>query len=201
MEFAERLIQENLNVLWGCNSRIDLLDEEFMKKLYKAGLREMHIGVESGSQRVLDEIYNKDIKLERVPPMITLAEKIGIHCLCFFMLGAPGETKEEIKQTIRFARSLDATEITATLSTPLPGTYMHEAVKDKFKITNKFSDFDYYQNRAFEDPSLSFKELKKLQKKMLISFYTNHKRWPYIARHFKSINGIKKMYNKIIRFS
>src|SRR3989338_10373054 len=65
-------------------------------------------------KRVIDEIYHKDIKLEGIPEKIALAEKIGIHCLCFFMLGAPGETREEIEKTIKFAASLDATEITAT---------------------------------------------------------------------------------------
>ncbi len=201
VEFADRLIAEDLNILWGCNSRINLLDEELLKKLHKAGLHEMHIGVESGSQRVLDEIYQKDIKLETVAPMISIAEKIGVHCLCFFMLGAPGETEEEIEETIRYARSLDATEITATISTPLPETHMYEKTKDAYNVTNNFEEFDYYKNQAFDNPDINFKRLKFLQKKLLISFYTHPKRWPYIARHFTSVNGIKKMINKVKRFS
>jgi len=161
----------------------------------------MHIGVETGSQRVADEIYNKGIDLSKVPVNIKNAEEIGIRCLCFFMIGAPGETKEEINQTIKFARSLDATEITATIATPLPGTYLHESASKKFKITSDFSNFDYYKNRAFEDPSMSFKQLKWLQKKLLFSFYTHPKRWPYIIKHVVSPRGWKKMILKIARFT
>lgn len=200
-EFCKRLKDEKIEVLWGCNSRIDILDEEIMRVMHDAGLRVMHIGVESGSQRVLDEIYHKDIKLDYVPDKISLAEQIGIHCLCFFMMGAPGETKEEIEQTIKFATSLKCTEITATIATPLPGTYMYESIKDKYKIIDDFSEFDYYKNSAFENPDVSFDELKWLQKKMLIKFYTHPKRWGYIARHFTSINGMKKMLAKVGRFT
>lgn len=201
-EFCKRLVEEKLDdVLWGCNSRIDIVDEEIMRVMHKAGLRVMHIGIESGSQRVLDEIYHKDINLEYVPERIRIAEKIGIHCLCFFMVGGPGETKEEIEKTIKFATSLDATEITATIATPLPGTYLYEAIKGKFKVIDDFSQFDYYKNSAFENPEVSFRQLKWLQKKLLLRFYTHPKRWGYIARHFTSLNGLSKMLNKIARFT
>ena len=144
-EFCEKLKEEKIDILWGINSRIDLLDEEITQKMYDSGLRVMHIGVETGSQRVADEIYHKDIQLSQVPPKVKMAEKIGVHCLCFFMLGAPGETKEEINETIKFARSLNATEITATLSTPLPGTHMYDDVKGKYGNHNKFFRFRLLQ--------------------------------------------------------
>jgi len=200
MEFSQGLIDENIKILWGMNTRVDMLDEELMRKMHKAGLRVMHIGIESGSQRVLDEIYNKGIDLSKVPSTITKAKKIGIYCLCFFMIGAPGETKKEIEQTIRFAASLDASEATATIATPLPGTYLYERTKDKYKLTSDFSNFDYYKNRAFEDPTLSLRELKWLQKKLLFKFYTHPKRWHYIMRHLISIKGWRTMYLKIMRF-
>ncbi|MBI2670909.1 cobalamin B12-binding domain-containing protein [Candidatus Woesearchaeota archaeon] len=199
-QFCKKMVEEKLGLLWGCNSRIDLIDEEIMTIMYQAGLRVMHIGLESGSQRVLDEIYHKDIKLEGIREKIVLAEEIGIHCLCFFMLGAPGETKEEIEKTIKFAVSLNATEITATIATPLPGTYLYDAIKDKYKITDDFSKFDYYKNLAYENPDISFKELKWLQKKLLLKFYTHPKRWSYIGKHLVSFSGYEKMFKKIMRF-
>lgn len=201
MAFSQRLIDEKVDILWGINSRIDLLDQELMKKMHEAGLRIMHIGIETGSQRVADEIYHKDIDLSKVPSLVNQAEKIGIRCLCFFMLGAPGETKEEIEQTIKFARSLDATEITATIATPLPGTHMYEEIKDKYNITKDFSQFDYYKQLAYENPSLSLKEIKKLQKKLLFTFYIHPKRWKYIAKHLISPKGVKKMFLKVTRFT
>jgi radical SAM superfamily enzyme YgiQ (UPF0313 family) len=200
MDFCKALERENLELLWGINSRVDLLDEELLRVMYKAGLRVMHLGVETGSQRVSDEIYNKGIDLSKVPKTIETAEKIGISCLCFFMIGAPGETIKEINQTIKFARSLNCSEITATIATPLPGTYLYEKTKTNYAVTDDFSNFDYYKNSAFKNPDVSFKRLKYLQKKLLFRFYTHPKRFPYILKHLTSISGIKKMFLKIKRF-
>ena len=116
------------------------------------------------------------------------------------MLGAPGETEKEIEKTIIFAASLDATEATATIATPLPGTYLHERTKKNYEVTNDFSDFDYYKNRAFKDPKLSLKKLKWFQKKLLFKFYLHPKRWSYIVKHLFSIKGWRTMYLKIMRF-
>jgi anaerobic magnesium-protoporphyrin IX monomethyl ester cyclase len=196
-EFCNKLHEENLDILWGVNSRIDTTDEEQLRLMHAAGLRTIHVGVETGSQRVADEIYNKRIDLSTVPGLVSTAEKVGVHILCYFMMGAPGETEAEIEETIRFARSLDATEITATIATPLPETYMYESVKDLYELTN---NYDYYQNTVFKDPTVPFKRLKYLQKKLLFQFYTHPKRWSYIGKHISSPKGIKKMVLKIKRF-
>ena len=195
--FCKRLVDEELEMQWGINSRIGLLNEEEMRMMYAAGLRIMHVGVETGSQRVADEIYHKDIDLSKVHGDVAMAEKVGIRCLCYIMLGAPGETKEEILQTIKFAKSLDATEITATITTPLPETHLYESMKGKYKLTE---NYDYYKNRIFEDENISFSELKFLQKRLLFEFYTHPKRWGYVAKHLTSVQGLHKMYLKVMRF-
>ncbi|MFC2135781.1 B12-binding domain-containing radical SAM protein [Bacteroidota bacterium] len=200
MEFSKKLINKKIKLLWAINTRVDMLDEELMKIMHRAGLRVMHLGIETGSQRISDEIYNKGIDISKVPGTVKKAEKIGIHCMCFFMLGAPGETRKEIEQTINFAAKLDATEITATISNPLPGTYLYEKTKNKYNVSKNYSDFDYYKNRAYDNPEISVSELKWLQKKLLLKFYTNPKRWGYIAKHLLTPNGWKKMFLKIKRF-
>jgi len=198
-EFCSLVKKENL--VWGCNARVNTLkDIDELRMMHDAGLRLVHIGVESGSQRILNDIYRKGIKLSDVPIAINNLKKIGIYSLCFFMLGAPTETKEEIRKTIRFAVSLNATEITATIVTPLPGTKMYDIMKGTYTLSTDFSQFDYYSTRAFEDENLTFKELKRYQLELLIRFYVHPKRWSYILKHFTSIKGLKKMVLKIRRF-
>ncbi|MBU2443282.1 MAG: B12-binding domain-containing radical SAM protein [Nanoarchaeota archaeon] len=200
-KFCSLLKKEKLGLLWACNVRVNTLKNlKEVKMMYDSGLRIVHIGVESGSQRILNEIYQKGIKLKDVPVAIDNLNKIGIKSLCFFMLGAPTETKEEIEQTIKFAVSLNATEITASIATPLPGTKLLETMKKKYKISNDFSKFDYYNNRAFEDKNLSFEELKRYQRKLLFKFYIHPKRWFYIFKHITHIKGWKKMFLKLKRF-
>ena len=200
-KFCELLKKEKLGLLWACNVRVNTIkDIEEVKMMHSAGLRHVHIGVESGSQRILNQIYRKGIKLEDVSKAIDNLNEVGVTSLCFFMLGAPGETKEEIKQTINFAVSLNATEITASITTPLPGTKLWDMMKDKYKLSKDFSKFDYYSERAFEDPNISYKELKRYQKWLLFRFYTHPKRWRYIMKHLTSLKGMKKMWLKVKRF-
>ena len=146
------------------------------------------------------KISHKGIKLENVRKITTLAKKIGMHTLCFFMLGAPTETEKEINETIKFACSLDIDEITVSITTPLPKTKLFDYVSKNYKISDNFGDFDYYSGRAFEDRNLSFKKLKYLQKKALFLFYSHPKRFSYLLKHISSIKGIQKMLLKIKRF-
>ena len=200
-KFCDLLIKENLGMVWSCNTRVNTINEELMKIMHEAGLRGFHLGVEAGSQRIVDEIYKKGIKLSEVKPVVDAAKKIGIHTLCFFMIGAPTETVKEINQTIKFARSLKADEATFSITSPLPHTGLHDYITDRgYKLSDNFADFDYYSKRAFNDPNLPYKKLKKLQKKALFLFYTHPYRWKYIMKHFASMKGIKKMMLKIGRF-
>lgn len=200
-EFCNLLKEEKLDIIWACNTRADTIDEELMKEMHSAGLRGMHIGVESGSQRILDEVYKKGINLNRVKEIVNTARKIGIHSLCFFMIGAPSETKEEINKTIKFACSLKCDEATFSITSPLPCTGLYDLVKKEgYSLSNNFSDFDYYSKRAFHDPSLPYEKLRYYQKKALLLFYLHPYRWSYILKHITSIKGWKKMVIKLGRF-
>ncbi len=200
-EFCNLLEKENLNLLWSCNTRVDTIDKELMKVMYSVGLRGLHIGVESGSPGILNEIYKKGINLEKVKEVINSARKIGIHTLCFFMLGAPTETKEEINKTIKFAYSLKCDEASFSITSPLPCTDLYNVIKKEgYELSEDFSDFNYYSKRAFQDPKLPYKKLKYYQKKALILFYLHPYRWGYVLKHILSIKGWKKMLIKIRRF-
>ncbi len=200
MRFCDLLNKENLEILWGCNSRVDTIDKELMQVMYEAGLRELHLGVESGSQRILDEIYQKGIKVKDAREITKTAREVGVNTLCFFMMGAPTETEEEIWKTIDFACSLDTDEISVSITTPLPKTYLFNLVKENYSISENFSDFDYYSKRSFHDDNLDDKRIKNLQKIALFKFYTSSKHLAYTFKHLTSIRGIRKMISKLRRF-
>ena len=200
-ELCDRLIADSPGVLWACNARADIHDDDIFKKMHRAGLRYMHIGVESGNQRILDEIYRKRIRLGDIGKTIASAKRAGIRAGCFFMLGAPTETREELRRTIRFAASLDIDEATFNITTPLPGTHLFEIVRGLgYRISGDYSDFNYYSRRAFEDPNLSNRLLGFYQKRALFSFYLRPRRWRYILRHFTSLRGFRKLMIKVGRF-
>lgn len=200
-EFCRLMISNDAGVVWGCNTRADIGDYEMFKVMYAAGCRKFHIGAESASPRILNEVYRKGVAPEDVWKTVELARKAGIKCFCFFMLGAPGETYEEMRGTGRFACRLSVDEVSFSLTTPLPGTYLYDMVKSdkKYTLSPNFSKYNYYSKRAFSEPGVSEKRIKFYQIFYLLRFYANPKRWSYLTAHFKSFAGLKKLLRKILR--
>jgi len=200
-DFCNTLNRESPNFIWGCNTRADLIDEALMDEMHKAGLRCLHIGAESANQRILDDVYHKGITLVDIHRTVNLAKSHNIRTMCFFMLGAPTETEQEIKQTIKFARRLPLDEAVFNITSPLPGTYLYNLTKEfGYTFSSNWSDFNYYSKRSYNDSALSFRKLKYLQLIALIVFYLRFYRLKYIFRHFSSFQGMRKLARKIKRF-
>jgi radical SAM superfamily enzyme YgiQ (UPF0313 family) len=202
MEFCGSIKRKNTGLFWGCNSRLNTVDEEMLREMYSAGLRNIHFGIEAGSQRVIDEILDKRIRLTDASDILNTARKIGIHTLGFFMIGAPGETRSEIKRTIDFARRLPLDEATFSITTPLPGTFLFDKARitKSYNLSANFSDFDYYKGGAVRRGDITAAGLKYLQIKALIVFYLHPKRIKYLVRHLFSLSGIRKLVRKLRRF-
>ena len=199
VKFSKILIAEKLDLLWGCNTRISLLDEETMKAMKQAGFRRLMVGVESGSQRVLDDIYKKGIKLGEVPVYFATAKKLGLKIFAYFMMGAPTETEAEIKRTINLAFSLPIDEATFSITTPLPGTNLELFMKEHdYHISPQFSGYDYYSSASFSQLISPFK-IKLFQKQAFLKFYLHPRRWPFIFHAINSKNGIQRSYLKLKR--
>jgi len=199
-EFCSQLDKSRLNILWGCNSRIDTVNEEILKIMYETGLRNIHFGIESASQRILDSIYNKQIKLEKITDVISLTNTIGISAMGFFMLGAPSETTQEINSTIAFARSLKLREASFSLTTPLAGTYLFQSLLKggMFTMDKHYDNFNYYSKYTIKG-GISCRQIKFLQLKAFLLFYLHPFRLKYIARHLLNPRGIRKLLNKVRR--
>lgn len=200
-ELCRKISQHLPGLIWGCNSRADMLDEPLLEAMYGAGLRCLHIGAESASQRIIDEIYAKGIKLLDVRQAVAMAERKNIRTMCFFMLGAPTETRREIENTISFARGLNLDEAVFNIASPMPGTLLYETAKSLgYHISDRWEDFNYYSQRAYVNSGLGRRRVKYLQLKALLMFYLSRRRLKYVLRHFCSLRGLRKLTRKIKRF-
>lgn len=100
-EFCEKLINKNINVHWACETRVDTLCNEALIKLMSAArCKAVYLGVESGSQRILD-ILNKKITVEQIENAIKLCKKYNIRTYCSLITGVHGETYEDYLLTKR----------------------------------------------------------------------------------------------------
>jgi len=121
----------NLHALQGL--RADTLDRHILLKMKEAGFKSITIAPETGSQRVMDEIIDKKIKLKKLEEVVKNCKEMGISVACFFVIGMPGETKEEIKETLKYAhklRKLGVYQCSIRNAMPIIGTRMYKVAKE-----------------------------------------------------------------------
>ncbi len=131
-KICDILIKEGYNrrMDWSCALRADGVDQSLLKKLRTAGCRCICVGIETGSQRLM-QILNKRLKLEKVEEGVKLIRKAGIKVRGTFLLGVPTETEEETLQTINFAKKLNLDFAKFNIITPYPGTELYEMAKKR----------------------------------------------------------------------
>jgi len=101
---------------------------EMFQAMRDSGCYQITLACESGVQRVLDNIINKRLKIDQIKPAIKNAKKVGLLVHTFWILGYPGETYEEINQTIKFALNSGADSFSFAILSPLPGTPIYRRV-------------------------------------------------------------------------
>lgn len=178
MEYAKEILKEILklglkNVSFCCPNgvKLEYLDEELLSLMKKAGWRFIYIAPESGSVKTLKRMY-KLVKLPLVKEKIRLIKKFGINVFGFFMIGYPGETEEDIKQTISFARRHDFDAVAFAYFKPLPGTPVFEKLYSSGQIGPDSSAEDYF-TITYTPEALTVRQLKFWRFWGLFRFYTS----------------------------
>ncbi len=124
-----------LNMTWSCTSRVTT-DYETLKAQREAGCRLLIVGYESGNAQILKNI-KKGATVERARDFTRDTRKLGLVVHGDFIIGLPGETRETIEQTIRFAKELDVETIQVSLAHAYPGTELYDFAKKNGFIVNE----------------------------------------------------------------
>lgn len=133
IELCKKIIDSNIKFKWTCLSRLDTIDDEMLDYMKKAGCKRIFLGVESGSQRILD-MYNKGYNLSKVVPKFKRLKKHNIEFAGYFMTGFPEESREDLNQSIRLAKELDLDYIMVTHLYYYPGTKSFEENLNKVEF-------------------------------------------------------------------
>jgi len=124
---CQELIDRKLDITFSVNGRADVMDEDLLRLMRKAGCRQLLIGYESANQEVLNRM-KKGVKIDRVSQFTHLAARLGFDIHGCFTLGMPGETRESLEQSVRFALEHPLTTVQFSAAMPFPGTsYYAEA--------------------------------------------------------------------------
>jgi radical SAM superfamily enzyme YgiQ (UPF0313 family) len=121
IDLCEKMVLEKLKINWGCSTRVDLLDEELILKMKKAGCNIIKLGIETGSERILKET-KKGVTFSQMRKAAGWLNKHNIVWSGYFMGGLPSETYEDIIKTYKFMKELNPYYAGLGMYNPFPGT-------------------------------------------------------------------------------
>ena len=174
IDFCNEIKRRGINVIWQCESRADTLDEELVKMMYESGCRGIWFGLESGSQKILDRLHKK-LKIEQIKKAVDLCRKHRITTGGSFMFGLPIETREDVKKTFEFAKSLNLNNVIFNKYVGIPKCELYDYAK-KYKLYKEEQE----GMLVIETPEFSAEELEKMQK-----WFNNYFRLRRIKKIFK----------------
>jgi len=150
---CEELRRRKIDIEWECSSRVDLVDKTLLKIMARAGCKSIWYGVESGSQKTLEKI-NKGITLEKSRKAVKLSREVGINVGGSFIIGIPGETKEDINKTIQFIKELKLTPSAIHYFYGIPDSALYREVIDNNWIDSAYGDILFVKTPEFNKRSL-----------------------------------------------
>jgi radical SAM superfamily enzyme YgiQ (UPF0313 family) len=155
--FRDELKKQNAFIPYECITRADRLNEEVIQTLKETGCFRVWIGAESGSQKVID-LMDRRVDVNQVRDMIKLTKKHGIEAGTFIMLGYPGETEEDIEETIHHLKESNPDHFTITVAYPIKGTELYQEIEalqtvklDWSTSTDRQVDFKRTYSRRYYD--------------------------------------------------
>jgi anaerobic magnesium-protoporphyrin IX monomethyl ester cyclase len=188
---ADEFLKRNLSITWTATLRADQacrLGDDLFAKTVRSGLRRVMVGVESGSQEMLDRLQ-KDMKLEQVRATADMCTRHGVGAIFNFIVGFPGESEQSMQATLALAKELRRSnpdfETPIFYYRPYPGNPMAEQSAERGYVfprgLEEWADFDYVGGRG---PWLSRDQWQTVER---FKFYTKHAwkpgawRWPLRA--------------------
>jgi radical SAM superfamily enzyme YgiQ (UPF0313 family) len=128
--FCRGMRERKVGVEWACETRVDNLNENMMKRMSSAGCRALYLGVESGSQKILDAL-NKRINLDQVRNVVRWGKENGIKSYCSLITGVPGETIEDYRKTMRLMRELRPHDYAFNVFVGIPYSDLYRKIVDE----------------------------------------------------------------------
>jgi anaerobic magnesium-protoporphyrin IX monomethyl ester cyclase len=139
-DICDRLLERRLDVFWRCEIRLDLMTKPLLAKMRQAGLFQVSLGIEAGSERVRNSVIGKKIKIEDFHSVIAWCKELDIVPNVFFIFSHPTETWEEARETIELIeRYKDDVEATVAILHIYPGTPLEATARETDRLPADFT--------------------------------------------------------------
>lgn len=159
-----------LGLTWSAEMRADRLDRGLLAVLARAGLRSLELGVESADRDLLGRERRKPPSHEQIERVVGDARALGIRVICNYVLGLPGDTERSMRETVRWAKSLNSFAVQFTIATPYPGTSLEP--RSRLPVLQRPERLTGFRATELEG-SLPPAKLEELRE------------WAYVSYHFR----------------
>lgn len=204
-EFCDEILRRSLDFTWMCLTRADRVTPRLLALMRRAGCFGVSFGVESANQKSLD-LLHKGMTVQQNRDAIHGALGAGLYVTATYMLGLPGETKDDVLNTVHFAHQ-NATHIAHFFwPIPFPKTaFYDQCVQAGCIIDNpSWESFNNYASRpAYVNPLIGYEEMKRLQARAIRSYYASPKvilmnlmtinTWTDVKKYFRAGLAISGM--------
>jgi len=193
VEICRMIVARGLNIRWGTNSRVNTISQKRLEWMKRAGCWIIGFGVESGNQESLD-LMKKKASPQDARNAVSLCKKYSIKTYTLFIIGFPWDSRESVRNTIKFIKELDGDYIDINIAYPIPGTELFEIAKRENLFNEKNMHGYDYSKPIIKTRHLGTKELVALRRRGLLSFYL---RPSYIARTLTGVRSPKVLWSYI----
>jgi radical SAM superfamily enzyme YgiQ (UPF0313 family) len=207
IKICELLIKNELNDIgWNGTARVDYVDSEVLKLAKRAGCKAVILGIESGSQRILD-VLQKGTTVEQSQQAIEDIRRAELIPYSSFIIGSPTETMDDIEKTKSFIKRNKLPLPGIYIFTPYPGSHAWNMVKEQGLLPEKFDWKDFTQEKLIVNLSKIPKErIESLRAEMYLGYYLRHLGEAFklmfniLIYPFAAIEKIHKMLSPLFRF-
>jgi radical SAM superfamily enzyme YgiQ (UPF0313 family) len=202
VELCNEIIERKLNITFEGSTRANLLDNDLVVLMKRAGLIRLSFGLETVDED-MRKTMNKKIPLEAYSKSNALLNKHNIEALNSVMIGLPGETEENVWKTLNFlSKAREVKQANFAIATPYPGTKFHEMAisgEGGMKlVSDNFTEYKRYGQAVTKVNNLGPDDLVRLQNEGFVSIYIKHWRWwPVVKKH--GIIGLILTFYRIIK--
>ncbi len=201
-ELCDEIIKRGLHkkIVFYANTRANTTTDKMLDKMIEAGLTEISMGVETGSEKMLAAIQ-KGCKLNQYRQVYKWMYERGLQTRASFIVGLPNETHKTVRQTVNFAKDLDLMRISVNILTPYPGTVVYQQALDGdglHLLCKDWKEFKRYGSSVIRTDGLSSEDLKWYQRRFLTEFYTQPKVLWYHLKQFLSGNFSLYYYRPVL---
>ena len=182
---CDLIIEHKTDITWVCFARVDIVDQEMLTKMKRAGCHQIMYGVENFDQGILNSVRKKITK-DQVFEAIAWTKKAEIDIRLCFLVGLPGDTEAIIMNNIKLMNLLDPDYVVINIVMPLPGTSLYSWAKSQGVLNSENWDDYYAGNPIIELEDLTFDDIKRLHLKMITSFYM---RPSYILKRLRRLGS------------